>query len=61
MYKYIQLLGCKISSFFKYMCETFTIKRKKYKNNDDDEDDVIWYDDIYNNKENAILVSLIDT
>lgn len=59
MYKYIQLFGCKISSFFKYIYERFSIKRKKYKNNDDD-DDNICYDDIYINNENAIMVSLLE-
>lgn len=62
MYKYIQLFGCKISSFFKYIYESFSLKRKKYKNDEDYDDNVIWYDDIYNhdNNKSAIGIRLLD-
>lgn len=57
MFKYMRLLGCKISSFFNYIFEKFTLKKKKYKN-DDDDDDIISYDDIYN--ENVIHINLLE-
>ena len=58
MYNYIRLLGCKISSFFNYIVEKLTPKRKKYKNDDND----ISYDDIYvhhRDIENVFLMSLV--
>jgi hypothetical protein len=61
MYKYLHLIGCKISSFFNYIFEGLKIKQKKYKKHDNDEDDIICYDNVYdNNSENVIYMSLID-
>jgi len=60
MYKYIRLFGSKISSFFNYIVEIFSLKRKKYKKHDDD-DDNISYDTIYDDDiENVFYISLIE-
>ena len=59
MYKYIRLFGCKISSFFNYIVEIFSLKRKKYKKYDDD-DNNISYDSIYDDDiENVFYMSLV--
>jgi hypothetical protein len=59
MYKYIRLFGCKISSFFNYIVEIFSLKRKKYKKHDDDDDDIS-YDSIYDDDiENVFYISLV--
>ena len=60
MYKYIQALGSKISSFFGYIFKKFTTKQKKYKT-DDNEDEIVWYDNIYyDNNKNFMHVNLLD-
>lgn len=55
MYSYIKSIGCKMSSFFSYILNCIPM-RKKYKtdkkSNDDDEEEIVWYDNIYCDKNN---------
>jgi hypothetical protein len=50
MYSYIKSIGCKMSSFFSYILNCIPM-RKKYKI-DDDEEEIVWYDNIYCDKNN---------
>ena len=60
MYSYIKSIGSKISSFFSYILNCTTM-RKKYKT-DDDEDEIVWYDNIYydNNNKQFLHVNLLE-
>ena len=63
MYKYIKIIGSKISSFFQYIFRKCTGKHSHHKKNDDNcddendsEDDIIWYDNIYYDDKSKRLI-----
>jgi hypothetical protein len=63
MYSYIKSIGSNMSSFFSYILNC-TSMRKKYKTDErtDDEDEIVWYDNIYcdNNNKQFLHVNLLE-
>lgn len=65
MYSYIKSVGCKMSSFFTCILNCIPF-RKKYKideKTNDDEEEIVWYDNIYfdkNNNSQFLHVNLLE-